>query len=296
MGRVCWLALILCVPGTLSGCFTGEASQRASWLKKFQQQATPPDHAILEIALLERPIGDALINDRIWKETDEFIVDDPERRRAIEENGLRLGQLVGAPPREFQQMLLSKRCCVNSQARIFPAGKAVPIWLGAGVPHTFFDFVIGNRRQEVSFDQARFGLEVTATFTKDGRTRLTFTPQVENGEQLLPFQADPENSTWKLRIEKASKKYPELGWEATLGANQYLVVGARLERDRTLGPTAFVQLDGVSGVQRLLVIRNCRSVTGHEAQENTVAALIAADRTPPLALQATIPVSRAKAQ
>ena len=51
------------------------------------------------------------------------------------------------------------------------------------------------------------------------------------------------------------------GWDVTLGPNQYFVVGARLERERTLGQTAFTE----SGVQRLLVIRNCRSVTANEA-------------------------------
>jgi hypothetical protein len=44
----------------------------------------------------------------------------------------------------------------------------------------------------------------------------------------------------------------------------------------------------------LLVIRNCRSVSAHEAHANTVAELVAADRTPPLALQATLPATRAK--
>ncbi len=263
-------------------------------MKRFRDQAISPDHALIEVALLELPMGDAYINEQLWKETDELIVDDPDRRQALEANGLRVGQLVGTPPGEFQKLLLSKRCCSNPQALIFPAGKTVPIWLGATLPQSMFDFVQGRSRKEILLDQARYGLDVTARFTGDGRTRLTFTPKVENGEPLLPFQAAPERSAWELRIEKAARKFPELGWEVTLGANQYFFVGGRIDRERTLGVTAFTQIEGEIGVQRLLVIRNCRSVTAHEAHENTVMELIAADKTLPLALQASLPLSRAK--
>ena len=142
--------------------------------------------------------------------------------------------------------------------------------------------------------QVRYCLDVTAQFLSDGKTKLTFTPKVEHGEPTLPFEAAPERGEWAYRIEKACKKYPELSWDVTLGANQYFIVGARLERTRTFGTTAFTQFDGDRGVQRLLVIRNCRSITTLEAHQNSIEELVRADKAPPLALQATLPVSRAK--
>jgi hypothetical protein len=123
---------------------------------------------------------------------------------------------------------------------------------------------------------------------------LTFTPRVENGEMELPFHAAPDRSTWELRIEKANNRYPELSWEVTLGTNQYLCIGGRPGRENSLGVTAFTQEDYADGVQRLLVIRNCRSVTASEAYQNSVEELVRADKTVPLALQATIPAVRAK--
>ena len=284
---------MLCIPWTLCGCLWTEPTEHSSWMKRFRDQAISPDHALLEVALLERPVGDDYINGQLWEHADELIVD-LDRRGALEENGLRLGQLVGAPPSHFQQLLLSKRFCSNPQAMIFPAGKTVPIWLSATMPQSMFDFVQGRARKEILLDQARYGLDVTAHFASDGRTRLTFTPKVENGEPLLPFHAAPERSTWELRIEKAARTFPELSWEVTLGPNQYLLVGSRIDRQRTLGVTAFTQIEGDLGVQRLLVIRNCRSVTANEAHENTATGLIARDKAPPLALQATLPVSHAK--
>lgn len=268
-------------------------------MNRFQEKAISPDHALIEVALIERPVGDEYINKVIWDHADELFVNrdrriDLDRHAALNENGLRAGQLVGTLPGDFQQLLLSKRYCSNPQAMIFPAGKTVPIYLGAVLPKSSYVFVQGKTQSEVALDQARYCLSMTARFTSDGRTQLTFLPKVENGAPTLPFEAIPERSAWQLRIERACKQHPELSWDVRLGPNQYFIVGARLERERTLGQTAFTEFTGEAGVQRLLVIRNCRSVTAHEAHENSVDELVRADKAPPLALQATMPVSRAK--
>lgn len=289
-----WLALLPILLGASSGCIWTEQTERTSWHKRFNNQAISPHHALIEVALIEQPIGSAYINHQLWQHADELIVD-LDRRRILEENGLRIGQLVGAPPNEFQQLLLSKNSC-NVQARIFPSGKTVPLWLGPVLEKTSYQIVLSKAPTPITLDDARFGLDVTASFASDGRTKLTFTPTVENGETTLPFRAVPEQSTWELRIEKASKKHPELSWETTLGQNQYLFIGGRPDRSQTLGLTAFTQLGPQGGVQRLLVIRNCRPITASDAEEHSVDDLIRAQKAPPLALQATLPAYRAKIQ
>lgn len=298
MPRCGWLAL-LPILLALSGCLWTEQTEHASFLKRFQEKAISPDHALIEVALLERHVGDEYINKLIWDHADELFVNldnrvNLDRHAELNENGFRAGQLVGTLPADFQSLLLSKRYCSNPQAMIFPAGKSVPIYLGAVLPQSSYEFVQGKARTAVSLDQARYGLSVKAKFTSDGRTTLTFTPKVEHGAPTLPFEAIPERSGWQMKIERAFKQYPELTWDVTLGPNQYLIVGARLERERTFGQTAFTEFIGDTGVQRLLVIRNCRSVTAHEAHQNSVEELMRADKNPPLALQATLPVSRAK--
>lgn len=289
MPRCGWLtlmAMMLC----LSGCLWTEQTEQASFLKRLHRQTISPNHALIEVALLERPLGDEAINSTIWKRTDEQLVDMDH----LDENGWRLGQIVGPLPGDFQQLLLSKRFCSNPQALIFPAGKNVPIYLGAILPQSSFEHVEGKSRKEVYLDQARYGLNVSARFTSDGRTTLTFTPKVENGAPALPFEADPDRSAWRLTIERPCKTYPDLTWEVTLGPNQYCIVGTRTTRERTLGYAAFTELANETGIQRLLVIRNCRSVTAQEALEKSVEDLVRADRSPPLALQATVPATRAK--
>jgi hypothetical protein len=285
-------ALLAILLGTQTGCLWTDGHAPNDWMARFQKQTISPDHALIEVALLERPLRDEYINQKIWEQVDELIVDFT-RGGMLNENGFRLGQLVGPTPEDFQKLLLSKRSCANPQAMIFPAGKTTTIYLSQEMPQSTYEIVEGGLRTPVTLDQARYCLDVTAQFTSDGRTKLKFVPKVENGEMVLPFEAAPERSTWELRVEKASKKYPDLSWEVTLAPNQYLLMGARLDRKKTLGCSAFTQAPEPN-VQRMLVIRSCRSVTAREANQNTVEEIIRVDRTAPLALQASIPASRAK--
>jgi hypothetical protein len=279
---------------TLSGCLWPEEVERSSFMKRFQEKTISPDHALIEIAILECPIRDEYINEQIWKRVDELIVADSDRRGALDENGFRVGQLVGPMPSELQEKLLDKQCCANPRAMIFAADRTMPIMLGSLLPESAYDIVRQKRRTEVSLDQVRYGLDVTAQFTSDGKTKLTFIPSVENGEAILPFEAMPDRQRWEMRTGRASLKYPELSWDVTLAPNQYFIAGTRIERERTLGQASFIQIGGAASVQRLLVIRNCRSVTALEAHQNSVEELARADKMPPLALQATQPVSRAR--
>jgi hypothetical protein len=285
------MPLVLC---TLSGCLWTEQPEHASFLNRMQRRPIPAGQALIEVAMVERPIGDAYLNNKIWEHADEMILTDPDRSAALDENGFRIGQLVGTPPDDLQQLLLSKRSCINPQHMLLPAGHTGPIYLGAVLPQSSYEIVQGQTRNEVVLEQARFAFDVTAELTPKG-TRLTFLPKVENGEAALPFESVPEAGRWEMRVAKASRKYPDMSWEVTLSANQYLVVGGRLERERTLGQTAFTEIRGDGAVQRVLVVRNCRSITATEAQQSSVEDLVRADQSPPLALQAAMPVSRAKA-
>jgi hypothetical protein len=284
--------LLLAPIVALSGCLWPEQSEQGAFIKRARSTISP-DYALLEVALVERPLGDDYIDRIIWNQTDEML-GDLDRRDALDQNGLRVGQLVGTIPSEFQDMLLSKRFCSNPEALIFPAGQTVPIFLGAVLPHSSYEFVKDQARTEVYLDQARYCLDVTARFTPEGKTTLTFAPKVENGAPTIPFEAVPEKSGWQRRVERACKKYPELTWEVTLGLNQVCLVGTRSQRPRTLGYAAFTDIDDEQQIQRLLVIRNSRSVSTQEAQRNTADDLVRASNSAPLALQATAPATRAK--
>jgi hypothetical protein len=263
-----------------------------SWLQRPRGNAIEGAHAILEVALIERPLGDAYVNRDLWDSVDELVVD-LDRRSALDDNGLRVGQLVGSPPQAFQTLLLSKRSCSNPHALMIPPGRTMPLYLGPVLPHSSYELVEGTQKIPIQLDQARYCLDVTPTLTAEGTTKLSFTPKVEHGEVLLPFQPSPDESGWTLRIERANKKYPDLSWDVTLASNQYLIIGARLDRGESLGHRAFIQDDDGS-VQRLLVIRCGKAVAPPQPGDGSIDDFLNR-QCPPLALQATVaPVARAQ--
>jgi hypothetical protein len=248
------------------------------------------DVVVMHIALIERPLGDAFINQDLWRHTDQFVVD-LERRALLEENGLRVGQVVGVPPAELQGLLTSQRWCA-ARHRALPAGQTHAQPVGPVHPHSEYDVFLGQQPLDVQVDQARFGFDITATHAADGKTRLQFTPKVETGEQVLPFQPDPGTSNWVYRVERPAKSYPELGWDVTLRSNELVVIGALPSRGNTLGHRALVDETGAEPIQRLLVIRTARSLQDAD-DGSAIDNLSRNGASPPLALQATLGAIRA---
>ncbi len=291
-GRIRLALLPLLLVG-LAGCAWQEQSvPGTSFLQRLRANPIDGPHAIFAVAVIERPLGDEYINRTLWDSVDELVVADLERRAALDDNGLRIGQLVGTPPQAFQELLLSKRSCSNPEAMLLPPGRTKALYLGPVLAHSSYELVQGSQKATIRLDQARYCLDVTPALNASGTTKLTLTPKVEHGEATLPFEPAPEKGGWDLRIERPSKNYPELSWEVTLAPDQYLIVGGRLDRPDSLGERAFVQDEGTQ-VQRLLVIRSGKPVmapTGDESMDELLKS-----RCPPLALQATVaPVARAQ--
>ena len=289
-----WIALAPAVLAWAAGCTMPDHPRALSWVDQVRASAAlDPNSVIVETALIEQPAGDPYLASELWQHTDELIVD-LDRRAALEENGIRVGQLVGTPPTGFQTLLLSKRSCSAPKGLVAPAGKLLSYYLNPVPKPCSFDHVVGDDVHEIDADQARFGLEIVPTLTSDGRTKLKITPKLEAGENQLPFQPSPEQSTWVLRIERPCRRFADLSWEVTLAPGQYLLIGGRNDRTGRYGHSAFIDEDATRPVQRLLALRTIRSLQGQTAP--ALDDYAESGRVPPLALQAAIPAVRAKGQ
>lgn len=292
MRHGCWLVLIALLVGCAGGCSASANSHGPTWMECAQAGApVDPNILIVETALIQRPFGDPYLCDELWRDTDELFVG-LEQRDVLKDNGLRVGQLIGNPPVGFQTLLLSPHCCANPERLYVPAGKTIAQYVGPVRPHCTFAVMLDTGRTELQADQARFGFDMQATLTSNGRTELAFTPKVETGESLLPFRASPESSVWEYRVERPSQKYPQLGWTASLAPGQYLVIGGRPEQIGSYGRTAFVQEYDRAVVQRLLVIRTNRALSAAGALGPDEP--LRAGSSAPLALQAALPDYHAK--
>ncbi|MCI0684495.1 MAG: hypothetical protein L0Y71_20475 [Gemmataceae bacterium] len=287
----CELALLPLLCLALAGCVAAVPDRPHTALASRLRPQLAADSVIIDFCLLERPLGDPYFNHDLWTHTDELIVD-LEKKAVLEDNGLRVGQVVGMTSAQLQTLLSSERWCLDPTRCVLPAGKTATYHLSSVLAHCDYDVILGEKRHELQVDRARFCVDVVAALTDDGKTKLTLTPKVETGEQVLPFQPSPERSEWEIAIGRPAKSYPNLSWHATLAPNEYLVVGARLDKPGVLGYQAFVQDTAARPVQRLLAIRTSRSP--HAADQPTLEDVArAANCPPPLAVQATMSAVRA---
>jgi hypothetical protein len=254
--------------------------------------ALPPSAVQLEVALIERPAGDPYLNNDLWATTDEQVVD-LAHRALLEDNGFRIGQIVGMTPSGLQSLLTSPRSCTNRRRYLLGAGKSATVVLGPPVTHSSFRVVRDGDPVDVQLDDAQFGLLVTPSLTADGCTQLHFTPQVQYGANLPDFSVAPDSSGYALgyllEIKRPCRSYPVLSWDVTLAPHQYLVLGTRLDQLDRLGSRCFFQPDGPAPMQRLLVLRTNRAAGAADDEESGASHADNEPRNhpPALALQAT---------
>jgi hypothetical protein len=272
------VGLLLCA--ILAGCAGPDAGRSTSWFKPAAgSPALRKDIVQIDVALLELPVGDPFINRELWNNTDEQVVD-LEHKAQVDDNGFRIGQIVGMTPSRLQALLTSKRSCINPRRRLLPSGRQTDQLLGPTLAHASFRVKQSGETVGESLDQIQFLLEVVPTIAKDGRICLTFTPKAQYGETLPDLKPAADGSDWTYKLSKPCKSYPALGWKVTLNANDFLVVGGNIDQPQSLGYHAFIQEEADQQVQRLLVIRATHQGAGTDDLSRYGKSL-------PLAFQAT---------
>jgi hypothetical protein len=292
-----WPGLVLVLlTGWFAGCVTSQPEQSTSLMERPRpfQGPTGPDVVQLDIALLERPVGDPYLNRGVWDFADEQGIA-AELRAVLEDNGLRVGQVGGIPPTELQALLTSDRCNVNPRKVLLHADSPTTVVLGPPRLLCQFDLQHDSRAMPVKLAQAQFTLAVVPKLTPDGRTCLRFTPQIQHGEMAPAIELANDRSGFFLRGKQATESYPRLCWEVTVAPNEYVLVGTCFERPATLGHQMFVRPDEPKPVQRLLAIRTGRLAKEMAAPFDDDNA-ITAGRSLPLAFQTQVSAACGNAQ
>ncbi len=268
-----WGAMLACLTlCLLSGCLwhTTEAPRRSLGQQLHQQTLARYKNIVrLEVALVESRVADPYLNKEVWQYTDDLVtdLDHPEavdsngiRKDLLEENGLRVGQVIGPVPSKLHSMLTSDRCSVNPRAFYLPVGKEDYFYLGSFRPKCCYRVREDGEVKKHVLEQGQYRLAVVASFTADGKTRLKLTPEVVYGDVQKKIRPAKNHTGWSLAYERPCQKHPELSWEVDLASGKYLLIGGIFDKEESFGREAFVHLHPVYPVQRLLVIR----VTRHE--------------------------------
>jgi hypothetical protein len=273
--------------GAVVGCFTGQSERSLSRLGPARLGGPAgADVVQIDVAVVERPLGDRYVNGELWQLADEQGVT-LERKAVLEENGFRVGQVGGVPPAGLQGLLTSPRSCPDPHRLSVRAGNPTAVTLGPVWKACGFEVQQLPRAAIVELADAQCLLEIVPTLTDDGRTTLRFTPHVRHGPLRMvpqPAQGPDGLRRWECVARQAEEAYALLSWELTVAPNEYVVVGTHLNKRNTLAQCCFAE----EGTQRLLVLRTGRALPGAPGDEDFV-------RVPPIALRAGLCTARGKA-
>src|SRR5260370_37731836 len=109
------------------------------------QGPTGADVIQLDVAVLEAPVPDPILNQDLWKLADELGYS-PETQTLLEKNGFRVGQIGGIAPKELLDLLTSERRCVFSRRIQLRSGNSRSLVLGPTVDQC--RFVLHENREE----------------------------------------------------------------------------------------------------------------------------------------------------
>lgn len=294
-GSALLLGLFVCA---LAGCAGAAPTQSTSWFNRFMRPAGPsgPDVVQMDVALIERPLGDSYLNRELWAVADEQVIA-PEAQAMLEDNGFRIGQMGGITPAGLQNLLTSEQSCINPRRLMCHAGKPTRLVLGPALPLCSYHVLNLGAATEVNLEQAECTVEVVPTLAADGRTTLRFVPQVQHGAANLMPKPAADRSGWILTQDRPTERYPQIAWEVSLAPNEYVVVGGRFDRPGTLGNQSFVRTGEQPAMQRLLVIRTSRPGQALDEPAPQIAAEeVPRRRAPSLASQAALTATRGTSQ
>ena len=215
------------------------------------------DRALLDVALVQAPLGDAFLDQRIWAGADQMICP-ADKRDLLEANGLRFGVLVGAPPAGLMNLLQTERTCVERHGRFAPSGVTLNQPLLTAKETVACRIQHLGRLETAALDRPIFSLDFTPKRLGPSTIRLRIVPRIETGDKLTMYKAVPEESKWALDTKRAGQSLIELGFDVDLLMNQILLIGCRSDCEETFGYGGFVRVDGPEPMQRLLVVRHLR--------------------------------------
>ena len=256
MRRAGW-ALVLCAVAGV-GCerlLTGGDKPAAQTIARSLAPIASSDGLIVDYILLERPAGDPFLNRDLW--TAALPAGAPERRTLLVENGLRAGTLAGNVPTPFRTLIESESDTVKSHRSTFNNRKETVIPTAGPIDPCRFSVLadLAGKPAPVELKQANCGILVRPQPTPDGRVRLWCEPQIQHGDKRAWFRPNEDGTQFAKCEEVPLEKYPGLGFEVTLGPDDYLVIGWAADEPDSLGSVLFAVEAQGRPRQRLLVIR-----------------------------------------
>jgi hypothetical protein len=250
-----------------------EASNAPAHQKLLKPVGMGEDGFSLEIITLRYPLGDAELNEAAWSQIDEQAIPIDVRRR-LADNGLRAGTIAGQLPAAVARILTAAEepATLTEAAANFAQAPVVSRqrmqlhsgWRGQLLASKIYDEVPLLLREQNGdridvtgkpFRLAQGILDVTASATGDRRVRLHFTPELHHGEARQAFVVESVDAQLRPQASKQKKVFDNLAFEATLAAEQMLVIASLPERPGTVGHVFLTEHQADQMQQKMMIVR-----------------------------------------
>jgi hypothetical protein len=232
-------------------------------------QLIEPKKCMLRVAILNRPLRDPVINQVLWKAADEQAIPQ-EARRALEINGLRIGQITGELPQELESVIEAPPPHkVEPATFLLDDGEQTLISVSDPLEQVTLLLNRENRPYGKDYHDASGYFRVTAEHDGGNGISLRFAPEIHHGPVQRSFQPLTHASPYapqqfKINDGQQEETLTDLSASLVLEPGQVAVIGCRPEQDRSLGTFLFTQAEthGDQRRQKLVLVWASRNQLG----------------------------------
>lgn len=276
------LALALTTSAVVAGCTLNKNDLRhdpaAALFGRLGGGGGPvvePNRCMLKAAILPRPLRDKAVNEAVWAAADEQAVA-PEARRALQDNGLRVGIITGGLPAEVEAALAAPPPNKVEPVEFnVPDGANSLVSLTESTPETSLLLNRDGRAFGKPYKDASGWFRVTATHDGPTGVAVRIVPEIHHGPVLRRFDSLPNNPgsltsmQFMLKDGQQEETLRELAATLTLQPGQVAVVGCDPERRGSLGAFLFTRPEANSDrlMQKVLLIWASRSNPGEPGSQ-----------------------------
>ncbi len=228
-----------------------------------------PRKCEIRVWIIDRPFGDTAINQATWKAADEQAIA-PEERRALEVNGLKIGEITGELPVELEAVLNAPPPHKVDPARfLLDDGEGTLISVSDPVDQVSLLLNREGRAYGKDYEAAGGFFRVIATHDGTNGVHLRFTPEIHHGPLQRSFPALNNGTPYapqqfKINDGQHEDALRDLSVTISLEPNQIAVVGCRPEQPRSLGAFLLTRTEGKGDQrrQKLILMSAARNQLG----------------------------------
>jgi hypothetical protein len=205
-----------------------------------------------EAYFVDRPAGDPLAGEPLWRDIDQISGIRPEARALLNRAGMRFGVSGSSPPPTLRS-LLSTLPQPRTQRFTLLSGQETELEANVLAGDHTIRVLNGTRDETRDYNAPRCVLRVKAHGTQEGWVRLEFLPELHSGAlRVRPTANDRE---WRLRESQEVDPLYEHRFSVEVNVGEIVVIGGVGDEADSLGQHFFRNGETPPRTERVLILR-----------------------------------------